>query len=154
MKKSYVETYHVSKTFRAPLDFVFAWCTDFREGDNKMTGSKSKRKILEKTEKRILWIVEYKEKGETREGVRVVWPHPPDSWHLDTCGDGKELGEYRLSPKGKNKTRLDMEFRITYDDKDEIEDKDEWEKETRELWDIFAWYLEKDYEAHSKKGAA
>ena len=84
MKKTFVETYKVSKTFKAPLDYVFGWCTDFREDDGKMTGSKSKRTFLERTDKRIVWAVEYKEKGKTKEGIRVVWLRSPDSWTLDT----------------------------------------------------------------------
>ena len=145
MKKNFVETYKVSKTFRAPLDFVFAWCTDFREDDGKMTGSSVKRDFLERTKERVVWISEYKEKGKPMQGVRAVWLHPPDSWHLDTCGDQRELGEYRLTPKGKKKTRLDMKFMITYDDKHEVVDSKKWEKESREEWDVFADYLEKDY---------
>lgn len=142
-----METYKVSKTFKAPMDFVFQWCTDFREDDGTMTGSKAKRTFLEKTDKRVVWITDYKEKGKSREGVRVVWLHPPDSWYLDTCGDGREVGEYTLSQKGKNKTRLDMKFHVTFDSKDEIEDKKKWEEDVAEEWDTFGEHLEKDYKA-------
>jgi hypothetical protein len=145
LKKSFVETYKVSKTFKAPLDYVFEWCTDFREDDGKMTGSKAKRVFLERTDKRVVWVSEYKEKGKAKEGFRVVWLHPPDSWMLDTCGDNRELGEYKLTQKGKNKTRLDMKFRISYDSKDEVEDKKKWEKDGSEEWDIFRTHLENDY---------
>ena len=145
MKKAFVETYKVSKTFKAPLEFVFDWCTDFREDDGQMTGSKTKRTFLEKTSKRIVWVVEYKEKGRSVEGVRVVWLHPPDSWSLDTCGDHREIGEYKLKRKSKNKTRLDMKFRYSYDGKEEVQDQEEWEEETREMWDIYGRHLEKDY---------
>lgn len=151
MKKTFIQTYKVSKTFNAPIDFVFEWCTDFREDDNKMTGSKTTRQFLERTKRRIVWIVNYKEKGEAKEGLRAVWLKPPDSWHLDTCGDGKELGDYKLTSNGK-KTRLDMVFQVTYDNRDEVEKKRKWQKETRELWDIFGRYLEKDYKASISRG--
>ena len=147
MKKAFVETYKASKTFRAPLDYVFQWCTDFREDDGEMVGSKAKRTFVERTDKRIIWVAEYKEKGKNKEGVRVVWLHPPDAWHLDTCGDGREVGEYKLAVKGKNKTRLDMKFRISYDSKDEAPDKKKWEKDVDEEWDTFASHLENDYKA-------
>jgi len=152
LKKIFVETYKGSKTFRAPLDFVFAWCTDFREDDGKMTGSKAKRKFLERTGRRIVWSAEYKEKGKPKEGIRVVWLHPPDSWTLDTCGDYRELGEYYLTEKGKNKTRLDMKFLMTYDSKDEVEGRKKWEKELSEEWDVFRRYLEDDYKASLRAG--
>jgi len=153
LKKTFVETYKASKTFKAPLDFVFGWCTDFREDDGKMTGSKTKREFIERTDKRIVWAVEYKEKGKTKEGIRVVWLHPPNSWSLDTCGDGKEVGEYVLTPKGKNKTRLDMKFHLSYDSKDAVEDPKKWEKDASEEWDIFRDYLERNYKAslHAEK---
>ena len=152
MKKSFVETYKVSKSFKAPLDYVFGWCTDFREDDGKMTGSKAKRKFIERTDKRIVWSVEYKENGKPVEGIRVVWLHPPDSWSLDTCGDHRELGEYNLTQKGKNKTRLDMKFRVSFDSKEEVDDRKKWEKEASEEWDIFRRYLENDYKASQRAG--
>ena len=145
LKKNFVETYKVSTTFRAPMDYVFQWCTDFREDDGKMTGSKAKKTFLERTGKRIVWVTNYKEKGKKKEGLRVVWLRPPDAWYLDTCGDQREIGEYRLSPKGKNKTRLDMKFQIGYESKDEVEDRKKWEKDATEEWGIFRRYLEKDY---------
>jgi len=152
LKKSFVETYKVSKSFKAPLDYVFGWCTDFREDDGKMTGSKAKRKFIERTDKRIVWSVEYKENGKPVEGIRVVWLHPPDSWSLDTCGDHRELGEYNLTQKGKNKTRLDMKFRVSFDSKEEVDDRKKWEKEASEEWDIFRRYLENDYKASQRAG--
>ena len=42
-------TYYVSKVFQAPLKFVYSWLTDYREDDNKLTGSTAQRKILQKT---------------------------------------------------------------------------------------------------------
>jgi hypothetical protein len=150
LKKLFVETYRASKSIKAPLDYAFAWCTDFREDDGKLTGSKSKRTFLERTDKRVVWAVQYKEKGKPKEGIRVVWLRPPDSWMLDTCGDHRELGEYKLTQKGKNKTRLDMKFQISYDSKDEVEDRRKWEKEASEEWDIFRTHLEKDYKESLK----
>lgn len=145
MKKNFVETYRVSKTFKAPLDFVFAWCTDFREDDGEMTGSKARRTFLERTKQRVVWVSDYKKKGKDIQGVRAVWLNPPDSWHLDTCGDQRELGDYVLRPKGKKKTKLDMKFKVAYESKDEVVDTDKWEKEVSDEWNIFAERLEKDY---------
>lgn len=145
MKPAIIETYELARTFNAPIDFVFEWCTDFREDDGKMTGSKTKRRILERTKKRIIWTVNYTEAGKPKEGLRVVWLRPPDSWHLDTCGDHREVGDYKLTSIGKEKTRLDAVFHMTYDDPDEVETKEKWEKETDELWAVFTRYLESEY---------
>jgi hypothetical protein len=138
--------YRVSKTFRAPLDFCFAWCTDFREDDNKMTGSKTRRRFLERSSRRFVWVTTYKEGSKTVEGVRAVWLKPPDAWHLDTCGDGREVGDYKLTQVGK-RTRLDMVFHVTYDDPRKAEGVRKWERGSKREWDAFGRYLEADYKA-------
>jgi hypothetical protein len=46
-----MDVIRVSKTINAPLRYVYEWCTDFREDDPQITGSKSQRKVLEKTRK-------------------------------------------------------------------------------------------------------
>ena len=74
-----------------------------------------------------------------------MWLDPPDSWHLDASADIRELGDYKLTSLGKNKTRLDMVFQLSYDDPKDVRDKKEWEKEVLEEWDTFGKYLEKDY---------
>lgn len=141
------QKYKISETFNAPIEYVFAWCTDFREDDNKYTGSKTVRKILEKTPERVIWHVRYKEGKGFAEGVRAVWLNPPKSWHLDTCGDGREVADYELTPLGKSKTRLDMKFVVTYDSKKEVEDKDEWEEDGIKHWRIYKKALEADFKA-------
>jgi hypothetical protein len=110
-----------------------------------MVGSKAKRTFIERTSKRIIWITDYKEDGKVKQGVRVVWLRPPDRWDLDTCGDSREVGEYKLTPNGENNTRLDMKSTLTYDSKDDVEDRKKWEKDVDEEWNTFASYLEKDY---------
>ena len=139
--------YKLSETFDAPLDYVFAWCTDFREDDNKMIGSKTARKILEKSPERVIWRVSYKDGKKVVEGVRAVWLRPPNAWYLDTCGDGREMGEYKLKSLGKSKTRLDMKFVVTYPSKDEVEDKEEWEDDGKKHWKIYRKALEADFKA-------
>jgi hypothetical protein len=147
LAKATVKTYKLSETFNAPIDFVFKWCTDFREDDGKMIGSKAKRTFLERTEKRIVWIAAYRENNKQKEGIRGVWLRPPDAWHLDTCGDGREVGDYKLTSKGRTKTRLDMVFRVTYDKGEEVTPRREWEKGGQQEWKIFRRYLEKDYKS-------
>lgn len=144
LTEAIIETYRVSKTIKAPLKFTYAWCTDFREDDPKMIGSKNRRHILEHTRKRVIWVVAGK-KGKP-DAVRVVWLHPPDSWHLETCGDETEVGEYRLTPLGKEKTKLEMTFRATYYDRKDVESRESYEAEAMSHWDSYAKYLERDYE--------
>jgi hypothetical protein len=147
MGKPINQKYKLSQTFKAPLDYVFTWCTDYREDDAKFTGSKTVRKILEKNADRVIWRVRYKDGDDFQEGVRAVWLSPPKAWHLETCGDGREVGDFELTALGKSKTRLDMKFVVTYDSKDDVEDKDEWEEDGRKHWEIFKQALEEDFKA-------
>jgi len=150
MKDPISKTYRISETFNAPKDFVFDWCTDFREDDYKMTGSTARRRFLERTKERIVWIVKYKEGRRQVEGVRAVWLKPPNSWHFDTCGDGREVGDYTLHELKNGKTRLDMVFRVTYDDPNEVESRAVWTKGARKNWSAYARFLEKDYRKSSR----
>ena len=145
------KTYQVSKTFKAPLDFCFAWCTDFRADDNKMTGSKIRRHFLERSRRRFVWVTTHKEGRKTVEGIRAVWLKPPDAWHLDTCGDGREIGDYKLKATGRG-TRLDMVFHVTYDDPREAVGVRERVRDAKREWDVFGRYLEADYKASAGKG--
>ena len=52
-------TYRVKKAFKAPLKFVYDWCTDYREDDNQITGSKAQFKILQKTNRRVIYLRTY-----------------------------------------------------------------------------------------------
>ncbi len=150
MARAFTKTYRISKTFKAPLGFTFSWCTDFREDDNYMLGDKTRRHFLERTKERVVWRIAYEEAGKRLEGLRVVWLSPPSAWKLDTCGDGREQGEYKLKALGKNKTKLDMIFRITYDSKEEVEPRKEWERDAQKTWNTYARFLEKDYKASTK----
>ena len=113
----YTKSYsvHVSKTIHAPLRFVYDWCTDYRETDPKITKSKSNRKILMRTEHRVIYTESYRSRGKPRTAVDVVTLYPPKAWHLDFVSDeDDEVGDYVLSSTGPRKTRLDMTFTESY----------------------------------------
>lgn len=127
------DTYRVSKTINAPLRFVYDWCTDYREDDTKIIGSKSKRTILEKTKQRVIYTVRGGGGTQVWNAANIVTLHPPKSWHLHSIGDeDDEVGDYKLTSLGSKKTRLDMIF------------KEIW-KTVNEIWDKYKAALEKDY---------
>jgi len=137
---------HVTKIINAPLQFAYKWCTDFREDDNKITGSKNERRILQKNRKRVVYVTTYFPKPETSKvGVNLVTLHPPNSWHLEFVGEeDDEEGDYHLTRLGTRKTRLDMRFQEKYKVRNaptQAEDK----KHTEEIWDKYAAALERDY---------
>lgn len=150
MKTAYTQSYKVSKTFNAPLGFVYAWCTDFREDDPKMVGSKNRRNIHEKTKGRVIWTVDGQNLPTGTDPVRIVWLRPPNAWHLETCGDGSEVGDYKLTAIGKTKTRLDMTFTETHGSKSDFQSKQEYVVETLDHWNKYGKYLESDYKKSLK----
>lgn len=153
MEQSYAVTYRVSETFAAPLDFVYSWCTDFHEDDLKMLGSRNKRRIIERTAKRVIWWIDQPGSKSGLQPFRVVWLSPPDGWHLETCGDGREVGDYKLTALGAKKTRLDMVFRATFDERKDVEDSETLAAEGRAHWKEYAKFLHRDYEAAQTRRA-
>ncbi len=138
-------TFRVSKTLNAPLRFVYRWCTDYRETDPNITGSKTKRKILLKTEHRVIYTTTYISGGKPRTAVDVVTLYPPRAWHLDFVGDeDDETGDYVLKKVGPRRTRLDMTFTEHYKIR-KAPTKAQDTKHTHEVWDKYAAALEKDY---------
>ena len=136
---------HASKVIHAPVRFVYGWCTDYRETDTRITGSKAKRKILMRNNHRVLLAITYPSRGKTRSAVEVVTLYPPKAWHLDFVGDeDDETGDYVLSSLGPKKTRLDMTFMEHY----KVANAPSQRQDTasiNELWDKYVAALEKDY---------
>jgi hypothetical protein len=138
-------TIHVSKIINAPLRFVYNWCTDFREDDNKLSGSKTKRIIMQKTRRRIIFISAFKWAGRSRYGVQIVTLRRPNRWHLDYAGEeADEVGDYQLTKLGPHRTRLDMAFKERYKIGGAPTRKEET-KQTSEVWDRYVAALERDY---------
>lgn len=138
-------TIHLSKIIRAPLGFVYRWCTDFREDDSKISGSKARRIVLQKTKRRSVYISAFREAGRSRYGVNVVTLRPPNTWHLDYVEEEADvIGDYRLTSLGPRRTRLDMTFKEKYKIRGAPTRKEEM-KDTNEVWDRYVAALERDY---------
>ncbi|MGA2461850.1 MAG: hypothetical protein ABSF82_10550 [Candidatus Bathyarchaeia archaeon] len=138
-------TYHVTKIINAPLRFVFGWCTDYREDDNKLTGSKTKRTILEKTKHRAVYVIEYPDEKQIKIGFNLVTLSAPYSWHLDYFGqDDDEIADYALVRLGPRKTRLDMVFTEKWKIR-KVPEKAIFTKHISQIWDKYVAALERDY---------
>ena len=143
-RKSY--SIHVSKTIHAPLRYVYNWCTDYRETDPKLTGSKSKRKVLMKTAHRVVYTESYRSGGKPKSAVDVVTLYPPKAWRLDYVGDeDDEVGDYVLTSLGPQKTRLDMTFTEHYKAA-HPPSKEQYAKDVGQVWDRYVEALQKDYD--------
>ncbi len=148
MKKS-VDV-RVSKTINAPLRYVYDWCTDYRDDDPHIIGSKRRRKILDKTKKRVVYVEIYDgADGKQKVVVDIVTLTPPNSWHLDFYGeDFDEEGEYKLRSLGRGKTRLDILFKEEWKVAD-FPSADEQIEQSSKIWDKYIAALEKDHRPFS-----
>jgi hypothetical protein len=141
-------TYRVAKTINAPLKFVYNWCTDYREDDNKLTGSKAQFKILQKTSRRVIYLRTVERDGKTLIAVKMVTLRPPKGWNLDQVGEDENvIGVYRLTRTEPEKTKLDMKFTEKYKISDPPT-KEQDRKQTDQMWDKYVAALEKDYASH------
>jgi hypothetical protein len=137
----------VTKTINAPVKFVYNWCTDYREDDPELTGSKAQLKILQKTSRRVIWLRTLERNGKTLTAVKMVTLQPPKAWYLDQVGNDEDVvGVYRLRRLGPEKTELEMKFTENYKVSD-APTKEEDRRQVDQMWDKYVAALEKDYAA-------
>jgi hypothetical protein len=141
-------TYHISKMIKAPLKFVYNWCVDFREDDPEIWGSKTRRIILQKTKRRVIYVSTHRRGGKTTSAVRIVTLRPPNAWHLDLFGqENDEIGDYHLTSLDPRKTRLDITFKVKYKIAN-APTKEKDTEQTNEVWDKYVTALERDFAHH------
>src|SRR5208337_4078536 len=142
---THCHTYRVTKTVNAPLKFVYEWCTDYREDDNQITGSKAQFRILQKTNRRVIYLRTHERDGKTMICVKMVTLRPPKAWYLDQVGEDEDvIGIYKITRMGPEKIRLDMTFTEKYKISD-APTKEEDRKNTDQMWDKYVAALEEDY---------
>ena len=141
------QSFHVRAEFRAPLDFVFRWCTDYRSDDARREKDHYTRRILSRSRNRVV----YEDLSSHGDGWRwsrhTVDLHPPLRWHSDSVGSHRTLDlDYTLTALGPERTRLDLRWRrwATPIGAPRIP-KRETERETTVAWVHFGKELEKDY---------
>lgn len=140
------DTYRVSKTFRAPLSYVYQWCTDFSEEDPKISGATIQRRILRRTRKQVIYAQLYTDASDRdRVDVDIVDLQPPRRWHSQHyCEENDETADYELNNLGDSRTRLDMRFKQRWK-VPERPAKDAMVRLTGKFWDKFVEALERDY---------
>jgi len=104
--------FRVRVAFRVPLDFAFAWCTDFSPEDGTLEGETFERKIIERTPRRVV----FEDLEETEDGWEwsrdVVRLQPPNRWHMDGVGNVRDVtADYRLTALPNGRTELELRWR-------------------------------------------
>ncbi len=148
-RKAATDAIRFSRIIHAPLGFVYRWCTDYREDDNRITGSKSRRRILERTKERVIYA--YGEKGAKSVGAaNIVTLHPPNRWHVDSISEDRDsTGDYRLTKLKSTSTRLDILFR-TKRKSSAAPSKSKFLEHLGEIWSKYISALERDYKRQKR----
>ncbi|TLZ59403.1 MAG: hypothetical protein E6K13_09830 [Methanobacteriota archaeon] len=105
-------TYRIRVSFRVPLAFALKWCTDFSSDDGNLEGESYRRKVVQKTSRRVV----FEDLEETKDGWMwsrdVVTLRPPDRWHMDGVGNHRDVtADYVLTTLADGQTQLDLQWR-------------------------------------------
>jgi hypothetical protein len=147
--------YRVTVDFRAPLDFVYRWCTDYRPDDGRLEGEPYRRRILSRSARRVV----FEDLEEDRDGWNLsrVWVdlHPPARWHAERRGNRREYSvDYRLRPLAPGSTRLEFDCRRRTLVPERPVSKAGRERAWTEMWNRFRRALERDYRRQRTPGGA
>ncbi len=147
MKRT-IASYQFSKTFNAPLRFVYDWCTDYSEVDPKITGAKLRRIIIQKTKSRAIYVNQPKN-AETGTTINIVTLHPPDRWHMKLIGEERDgTGKYHLTRLGPRSTKLHVSLKMKWKTP-RAPTKTEFHERLNSMWSKYAAALERDYKRNN-----
>lgn len=146
-RRAWSPEYRIRVTFGVPLDFAFAWCTDFTPMDARLEGESYERKIIEHAPRRVVF--------EDLEGSETGWIwsrdvvtlRPPNRWHMEGSGNRREvIADYVLSslPDGRTQLELRWKRRPTVPEAKPLT-KAGREASTTRAWKRFAAAMERDY---------
>ncbi len=144
-------TYRFRTTFSAPLPFVFRWCTDYDPADPRLEGESYRRKILERTRRRVV----YEDLEETSSGWvwarHVVTLRPPAHWHSDSVGNRRLFRlEYDLRTLEDGRTELlFVGTRTPVLTGAKNPSARDFDRSMKHGWDRFRKQLEREYRAAS-----
>ena len=140
-------SYEVRARFRAPLEYVFRWCTDFEPGDAKYGDQGDRRRIISRTPRTVV----YQDLGDVGKGwdwtqhtVRLM---PPNRWHSDSVGNFRVIAlDYRLKRLPNGDTELVLKGkRRPYGIGGKNPSRAEWTRSVGAVWKRYAPALERDY---------
>lgn len=148
-------TYQVRCVFRAPLEFVYRWCTDYTPHDAKLESGSYRRRILRRSAREVV----YEDLDDAGEGWawsrHVVHLRPPDRWRSDSVGSHRTIAlDYRLSRLPGGKTQLVLTaHRRPSGIGGRNPPRSQWELSVGRSWRQFARALERDYRKQETRRA-
>ena len=154
-QRTWSPEYHIRVAFRVPLDFAFAWCTDFSPQDASLEGESYQRKIVERTPRRVV----FEDLEEAKDGW--VWSRdtvtlrPPNRWHMDGTGNRRDVtANYLLSRLPEGRTQLELRWK-RHPKVPEVKPltKAQREADTLRAWKRFSAAMERDYRNSGEREA-
>jgi len=145
--------YSIRATFRAPLPFVFAWCTDYSASDPAIEKDDYRRRLLSRTPREV----RYEDLTEGDEGWMwsrwTVALRPPDAWQGRAIGNYRNwVVDYRLRPLPDGRTELHLRGRRRPAVLGESNPpRKRLEAELSATWKRFAKALEADYRRSERR---
>jgi hypothetical protein len=146
-----VRTFGLRKLVHAPRWFVFRWCTDYRDDDDRITDSiyHYRAKIVLREPGRVVRIITVPGRDRNRNtDVEIISLRPPDRWRLDKFSvTDDETGWYRLTRKGRALTTIDMRFRRKWK-VGRPPDQKRYQALFNRVWDRYVEVMEAEYRRH------
>jgi hypothetical protein len=102
----------LAREIAAPLSYVYAWCTDYRSDDWRLSTRRPRPRfrVIRLSPRRLLRIRSTPGAApDPAVAVDLIRLNPPDAWHTDQIDeDDRETVDYRLTSLGPERTRLDL----------------------------------------------
>ncbi|MGA8603899.1 MAG: hypothetical protein WB788_02385 [Thermoplasmata archaeon] len=141
-------THHarVTKTIKAPIKYVYEWCTDYRSDDGKFSRSKTRVQVIHLGSDRVVRIRARVTPIESPAvSVELVRLMPPDAWHKETIDETDlDAMDYRLARLGAGRTRLTLSITERWMTR-KHPTRNQWVRNANKYWDILVAALEEDY---------
>jgi len=104
--------FRIRIAFRVPPEFAFAWCTDYSPEDGKLEKESYRRKVVERTPRRVV----FEDLEEAKDGWiwsrEIVELRPPNRWHMDGVGNRRDVvADYLLTRLPDGRTQLDLRWK-------------------------------------------
>ena len=148
-----VRTCEVRATFRAPLAYVYRWCTDYAPDDGRRAEENYVRRILERSDRRVvLEDLEDTEHGWVWKRSTVTLD-PPRHWHAESDGNYRYFSlDYRLRALPGGVTELTLRGKRTATALGgENPTRARLEAGLRTLWTHLGRSLEREYRADMRR---
>jgi hypothetical protein len=136
------------KLIRAPLRFVYRWCTDYRNDDDRLTNSlyHYRSRIILRERSRVIRVITVPGRDRNRStDVEIILLLPPNRWRLTKFSvTDDNTGDYRLIRKRPGLTLLEIRFRTKWKVARRPDPK-RYRRLFNQVWDRYVELIEREF---------